>query len=199
MFLYLFQGLFLFSFLSYLHFKFAHTPTSCLNLTKSSWPRDGILQVRIQQEIVLKTQLPRFYSEKYNSYLFHPCHNQRLTESRKCKDIRLDMKRYYMHYNEVYKNRDQCYRMNLSDFMFNQNEGYHKDFESYEYVVSDCDGKVFHGFTDGDIIKEYNVLSFYERYLSSSGEYLFNPFNAWCPLKYHTYLNKPTAISCRFI
>ena len=83
------------------------------------------------------------------------------------------MKRYYTYYKEVYKNRCQCFRMNLSDFMFDQNEGYHKDFESYEYVVSHRDGQLFDGFIDGDIIKEYDLLSFYERYLSSSGEYLF--------------------------
>ena len=26
-----------------------------------------------------------------------------------------------------------------------------------------------------------------------------NPFNPWCPLKGHTYINKPGAESCRFV
>ena len=29
--------------------------------------------------------------------------------------------------------------------------------------------------------------------------YIIQPFSAWCPLKGHTYLNKPAADSCRFV
>ncbi|XP_057300168.1 membralin-like [Hydractinia symbiolongicarpus] len=166
----LLKGLLLFTFLSYLHFSFGRAPMHCLNATLDNWPRDGILRVQIQPGFGLKKQLPRFFSPKENMVLFHPCHNNKLYSEEACHSMSADMKEYYRHKDNQFSYRDQCYRMNLSDFLFQRNDVNWKKYQDYEYVVADRSGALFKGFIPGEIINEGSLLAFYEKYLAESVE-----------------------------
>ena len=47
------------------------------------------------------------------------------------------------------------------------------------------------------------LLSVYQNLIRTASDNLSRnntqPFSTWCPLKGHTYLNKPAAFSCRFV
>ena len=165
----LLKGLLLFSFLSYLHFSFGKVPMNCLNSTVGSWPRDGILRVQIQPEYNLEKQIPRFYSPKQNLVLFHPCHNERKISSILCSSLSEHMESFYEYYDRQYDVKKQCYRMNLSDFMHQQDLYLWKNYQNFEYIFSDRRGNLFNGFKRGEIIKEDRLLAFYEKYLSPTG------------------------------
>lgn len=162
----------MFSLLTYLHFSFGRMPLNCLNTTEGSWPKDGVLRVQIQPEVKLKHQIPRFFSSEENRVLFHPCHNENnpFTE-RQCTELSRDMQSYYNHKSEIFQRRSQSYRMNLSDFLMHQRIKDWKQFENFEYVMSDRGGKTFKGYRPGEIINEASLLAFYNLYLAFSGNY----------------------------
>jgi len=160
------QGILLFTFLSYLHFSFGRSPINCLNGSNNSWPRDGILQVRIQPEVNLKRQLPRFYSINDNSVMFHPCHNNNVLRKSTCDKISENLKKFHIFHQEKHRKLNQCYRMNLSDYLYIQQEKGYKKFADYEYVTTYNDGKLFEGYTYGDVIEESQLFKFYEKYLA---------------------------------
>lgn len=146
----------------------------CLNATLDNWPRDGILRVQIQPGFGLKKQLPRFFSPRENMVLFHPCHNDKLYSEEACHSMSADMKEYYRHKDNQFSYHDQCYRMNLSDFLFQRNDVNWKKYQDYEYVVADRSGALFKGFIPGEIINEGSLLAFYEKYLAESvGMFLY--------------------------
>ncbi|XP_066932012.1 membralin-like [Clytia hemisphaerica] len=165
----LLKAIFLFSVLTYLHFSFGRMPLNCLNTTEGSWPRDGVLRVQIQPKVSLKHQIPRFFSSEENRVLFHPCHdeNSPFTEQQ-CAELSTDMHAYYTYHSEKYSLLSQCYRMNLSDFLMQENFGDWKLFENFEYIMTDKRGRTFKGFRPGDIIQEASLLTFYNLYLAFS-------------------------------
>lgn len=162
----LLKGLLLFSFLSYLHFSFGKVPMNCLNSTIGSWPRDGVLRVQIQAESNVEIQLPRFYSYEHNEVLFHPCHNEKEIKSALCTSLANDLESFYKYHEKQYAYKDQCYRMNLSDFMYIQHSDQWKKYEKFEYIFSDRKGNLFKGFTPGEIMKEEKVVDLQEKYFS---------------------------------
>jgi len=164
----LLKGLLLFSFLSYLHFSFGKVPMNCLNSTIGSWPRDGILRVQIQTEANYEIQLPRFYSHHHNIVLFHPCHSKKEGNSSLCTSLATDLESFYKYHSELYAFKGQCYRMNLSDFMYAQRSSLWKSYEHFEYIFSDKKGNLFKGFMPGEIVKEDKVVDLYDKYFASS-------------------------------
>lgn len=162
----------MFTVLTYLHFSFGRAPLNCLNATEGSWPKDGILRVQIQPEVRLKHQIPRFFSSEENRVLFHPCHteNSPFTEQQ-CAELSQDIRSFYDYESSKFKLKSQCYRMNLSDFMLQQQliDNW-KQFEKFEYIMADRKGKTFKGYQPGDIINEASLLTFYNLYLAFSGK-----------------------------
>lgn len=82
------------------------------------------------------------------------------------------MEAYYKYHEQLYSYKDQCYRMNLSDFMYSQRSNMWRSYQHFEYIFSDAKGNLFNGFAPGEIVKEDKVVDLYDRYFASSSKFI---------------------------
>ena len=87
------------------------------------------------------------------------------------------MEAFFKYHEHLYAYKDQCYRMNLSDFMYSQRSNLWRSYQHFEYIFSDSKGNLFKGFAPGEIVKEDKVVDLYDKYFASNSKWMkYQPF-----------------------
>nr|XP_047123601.1 membralin isoform X2 [Hydra vulgaris] len=171
--LFLIKGLFLYALLFYLHYSFVGSQLSCLNLKNGSWPRDGLLRVQISPGAYVDKYLTSGY-ETQDRVVSQLCQLDKVLNADLCS--RYDLQNYYIYYNKKHKMLNQCYRFNVSDFLYSISKKLWKGFDSIEIITESANSEIRR---NSEQKKSRNILlTFYEFFtvvnqFSTNGDYLF--------------------------